>query len=98
MLPLLDIGDLRTRVSWFMQTKAGNDILDQHWTRADKFGVMNARTVLELADGVTQVALYCTNCLDRRYFESALNLGFIGSAIRFYAPPLKYGIEVRREF
>ncbi len=98
VLPLLDIGDLRTRVSWFMQTKAGNDILDQHWTRADKFGVMNARTVLELADGVTQVALYCTNCLDRRYFESALNLGFIGSAIRFYAPPRQYGIEVRREF
>ena len=98
VFPLLAIGDLRTRVSWFMETKRGADVLDQHWTRTDKYGLMNARMALELADGITEVALYCTNCLDRRYFTNALNFGVIGSAVRFYSPPLMYGIEARREF
>ena len=98
VFPLLDLGELRTRVSWFMQAKSANDILDPHWTRTDKYGLMNARMALELADGLTEVTLYCTNCLDRRYFTNAINFGLVGTALRFYAPPLKYGIEVRREF
>ena len=98
VFPLLDIGDLQTRVSWFMETTRGADILDQHWTRTDTYGLMNARMALRLADGLTEVALYCTNCLDRRYFSNASNSGALGTAVRFYSPPLMYGIEARREF
>ena len=98
VFPLHDIGDLQTRVSWFMETTRGADVLDQRWTRTDTYGLMNARMALRFADRLTEVALFCTNCLDRRYFSNASNGGSIGSAARFYSPPLMYGIEARREF
>ena len=81
-----------------METKRGADVLDPHWTRTDKYGLLNARMALELADGLTEVTLYCTNRLDRRYFTNAFNFGILGTAVRFYAPPRMYGIEVRHEF
>ncbi len=74
MLPLLGLGDLRTRVSWFMETKRGADVLDPHWTRTDKYGLLNARMALELADGLTEVTLYCTNCLGPALLHELLQL------------------------
>ncbi len=74
-------------------------MLDPHFTRTDKHGLLNARIALELQDGRTEIALYGSNLLDRRWFGNAIDLsGSFGSAIRTSMPPRRYGLEIRREF
>lgn len=97
-LPLGDLGELRTRVSWFHEGKRTADVLDQHYTRKAKHGLLDARMTLALADGLTEISLFGRNLLDRRYFTNGINLAALGSAARFYAPPRTYGVVLRRSF
>lgn len=98
VMPLGSLGDLRSRVQWYAETQRTADILDQHWTRSPKHGELSARLALELADGVTEIALWGTNLLDRDTFSNAINVSSTSSAFRFPRPPRRFGVEIRREF
>jgi iron complex outermembrane recepter protein len=95
-LPVSTLGDLRTRVGWSHTGTKASDVSDPHFNRVKKHGVLSGRMAFEFSDGVTEVALFGDNLLDRRYLGNAV-LG-VSTALQFYAPPRTYGIEVSRQF
>jgi len=98
-LPLGDLGDLRSTFTWNHQGKKASDVSDPDITRINKRGTLSGRISLELADGQTEISLFGTNLLNREYFTNAIDqLAGIGITSRNYAPPRRYGIELRRRF
>jgi iron complex outermembrane recepter protein len=98
-VPFFGLGDLRSTVRWFHEGKKGSDILDPHFTRVNKHGLLSARFSLELNDGKTEIALVGRNLLDREYFANSIDLtGSVGTSLRYYAPRRNLAIELRRQF
>jgi iron complex outermembrane recepter protein len=97
--PFLGLGDLRTTVRWFHEGKKGSDILDPHFTRVNKHGLLSGRVALELYDGKTEIAIVGKNLLNREYFANAIDItGSVGTTLRYYAPGRALSIELRRQF
>jgi outer membrane receptor protein involved in Fe transport len=65
----------------------------------DKLGLLDGRISLMLPDGRTQFAVWGTNLLNRSYFNNGISFAdSFGYALRYYAPPRLYGVEVSRSF
>ena len=98
-LPFFGLGDLTSTVRWFHEGKKGSDILDPHFTRVNKHGLLSGRVALALNDGKTEVALIGRNLLDRDYFANSIDItGSVGTSLRYYAPGRNIAIELRRLF
>lgn len=94
------LGELTPWVSWYHQSKihyAPDSDVD--FAEQGKAGVLGARLTLALNDGDTEIALWGTNLLDRRYLSGVTNFND-GFAVtdQYYAPPRMYGIEISRRF
>jgi iron complex outermembrane receptor protein len=92
-------GRLGLRADWTHTGAYNSDVDGTDALRVGKFAVLDARVSLALLDERTEVALFGTNLLDRRYFTSGVNsAATFGYVTRFYAPPRMYGLELRRSF
>jgi iron complex outermembrane receptor protein len=89
-------GDLSSRITWSHQGQKASDSVDFRATHVDKYGTLGAGLTLDLPDGKTQIALNGANLLNREYFVTGINAG--DRALRFFAPPRTYSLELRREF
>jgi iron complex outermembrane receptor protein len=93
------LGMLSTRAQWTHRGMQANDPADSPSIRSDKYGLLDARVALMLADGKTEIALFGTNLLNRVYFNNGLDASdTVGLAVRFIGPPRRYGVELSREF
>jgi outer membrane receptor protein involved in Fe transport len=98
-VPLGSIGELRTRWTWLHEGTKGTIVADPHYTRVKKHGLLGGRVGLDFKDGVTTIALFGSNLLDREYFVAASDFSASnGTSQRFYAPPRTYGLEIVRKF
>jgi outer membrane receptor protein involved in Fe transport len=98
-LPLARLGELAAKLTWKHEGTKGTQLSDPQYTRVHKHGVLGGRIGFDLADGVTSVALFGANLLDREYFAVTTDFaGANGTTQRFYAPPRTYGIELTRKF
>jgi iron complex outermembrane receptor protein len=98
-LPLFSLGDLRTRINWRHDAKTPSIVADPSFSRIPKHGVLGSMLTLDFKDGVTSLALFGTNLLDREYFVNVIDFsGSNGTAQYFFAPPRQYGLELRRKF
>jgi iron complex outermembrane receptor protein len=98
-LPFFGLGDLTSTVRWFHQATKGSDILDPHFTRVNKHGVLSGRMGLMLNDGKTEIAVVGRNLLDRKFFENSIDItGSVGTSLRYYAPGRTFALELRRTF
>jgi iron complex outermembrane recepter protein len=92
-------GRLGLRAYWTHTGAYNSDADGTDALRVGKFGLLDARVSLALLDERTELALFGTNLLDRRYFASGQSFGpSFGYVSRFYAPPRMYGLELRRSF
>ena len=93
------VGSLTPRVSWFHQNAIQYSVDPNGNGDQDKYGLLSGRVGLLLADGVTEVAIFGSNLLDRRYINDAISFddGFAVTDV-YYGPPRMYGLEVRRTF
>jgi len=89
-------GDVRPSLTWSHEGKKATDSIDSEAIRVDKRGLLSGRVAWELPDGKTQLALYGSNLTNREYAINGLNL--FTTALRFYAPPRQFGIEISRDF
>ncbi len=93
------LGDAVASFSWSHRSETTTEVLDSRPTRSNKRGLLSGRLAFEFADGVTEIALFGSNLLNREYFDVAIDLGdSLGATLRNYAPPIRFGLEVRREF
>jgi iron complex outermembrane recepter protein len=90
------LGDLRTRIGWSHVGEKGSDVADPHFNRSPKHGTLSSRISLQMADGVTEIAIFGDNLLDRTYIANAVR--GITSSLQYYGAPRTYGIEVSRKF
>jgi iron complex outermembrane recepter protein len=100
-LPLGDFGQLVTSFNWTHRSQQAVEVLDNRATRSPKRGLLGGRISLELPDGLTQVAVFGSNLLNREFFDNGVDLTAsqsLGATLRNYAPPIRYGIEIRRGF
>jgi iron complex outermembrane recepter protein len=96
---LSSLGLFSTRLQWTHRGTQGNDTVDSRSVRSNKYGLLDGRVALELADGKTELALFGTNLLDRFYFTNGFDASdSVGVALRFPGPPRRYGVELRRAF
>jgi len=93
------VGNLTPRVSWYHQNAIQYSVSDNGNGDQDKYGLLSGRVSLLLNDGVTEIALFGSNLLDRRYINDAISFddGFAVTDI-YFGPPRMYGIEIRRSF
>jgi len=99
LLPLGDMGDLRMRTEWTHRGKSGTDVVDSEFLRKGKTGELDATVTWAMADGLTEVALFGSNLLNREFFVNGVSLGdSLGIGYRFYNVPRTYGVEIRRRF
>ena len=99
MLPIGSLGDLRLRTDWTHIGRSGTDVADSRILRKGKHGELDATLTWLVADGLTEVALFGNNLLNREYFTNGINFAdSFGHATRFYSAPRTYGIELRRRF
>lgn len=93
------VGILTPRLSWYHQSEVNYSPSVEDLTKQGTVGLLSGRLSLELNDGVTEVALWGTNLLDREWSDTAISFddGFAVADI-FYAPPRLFGIEINREF
>jgi iron complex outermembrane recepter protein len=97
--PLGRLGDLSTRLEWVHRGSNLSDFQGTDALEVSKVGLMNGRVALALPDGRTEIAVFGSNLLDRRYFDNGVSFDeAFGYALRYYAPPRLYGIELRRSF
>jgi len=97
--PLGAWGLLSTRAQWTQRGPQANDVLDTRAIRSDKYGLLDARMALALSDGVTELALFGTNLLDRSFINNGIDASdSLGVVSIFRGPPRRYGIELRRAF
>jgi iron complex outermembrane receptor protein len=94
-------GTLVPSLSWYAQSRVNHapaeDLQGSHFGIQGKYGLLDGRLSLRLDDGVTQIALWGRNLLDRRYENGALDFtdGFAVTDVYFGAPRM-IGIEIRR--
>jgi iron complex outermembrane receptor protein len=97
-VPLGSYGTLGMRTAWSHRGSQQNDPSGADATLANKYGLLDGRVSLTLADGKTEIAAFGTNLLDRRYFNNAAASLEFGTATRLFGPPRQYGVEVLRSF
>jgi outer membrane receptor protein involved in Fe transport len=92
-------GVLALHTSWSHRGTMQSDAQATKQLEASKVGVLDGRIAWTMPDGRTELSAYGTNLLDRRYFATGVSLAdSLGLGARFYAPPRRYGIEIRRRF
>ena len=96
---VLSLGNLSARADWTTRSQQFFDSPNSDGLKAGKRGLLDARLALQLSDGVTEVAVFGKNLLDREYLVSGVDFSAsFGNQIRFVGPPRTYGIELRRRF
>jgi iron complex outermembrane receptor protein len=68
------------------------------YARADATDLLNARIAYESADGAWQAAVFGRNLTDEVYTQTITVSGINAGTIELYAPPLTWGVELRRYF
>jgi iron complex outermembrane receptor protein len=91
-----NVGDLRTRVGWSHVGEKGSDVSDPHFNRSPKHGTLSSRISLQMADGVTEIALFGDNLLNRVYIANAVR--GVTSSLQYYGAPRTFGLEINRKF
>jgi iron complex outermembrane recepter protein len=98
-LPLDNLGTLTARTDWATRSRQFLDVTNSDSLESGKYGLLDARLALALEDGVTEVALFGRNLLDREYLVGGVDFSAtFGQATRFVGPPRTYGIEIRRRY
>ncbi len=96
---LFSLGNLTARADWSTRSQQFFDSPNSEGLKSGKRGLLDARLSLQLADGVTEVAVFGKNLTDREYLVSGVDFSAsFGNQIRFVGPPRTYGIELRRRF
>ncbi len=96
---LLDIGSLALRADWYLRSKTYFDVANDSGLTQNKYGLLDARATLDLADGQTSISLWIKNWLDRTYVDGTSNLRTsAGFDQIWWGWPRRYGIEVTRRF
>ena len=96
---LLDIGSLALRADWYSRSKTYFDVANDPGLTQNKYGLLDARATLDLADGQTSISLWIKNWLDRTYVDGTANLRTsAGFDQIWWGWPRRYGIEVTRRF
>jgi iron complex outermembrane receptor protein len=96
---LFSMGNLTARADWSTRSQQFFDSPNSEGLKGGKRGLLDARLSLQLADGVTEFALFGKNLTDREYLVSGVDFSAsFGNQIRFVGPPRTYGIELRRRF
>ena len=97
--PVGSLGDLEIRLNWLHRGSNQSDFIGIEETEVSKVGLLSGRIALALPDGRTEVAAFGTNLLNRIYFDNGINVvDSFGYALRTYAPPRLWGVEVRHRF
>ena len=92
-------GTLALHTAWSHRGTMQSDAQATKALEAGKVGVLDGRIAWTMPDGRTELSAYGTNLLDRRYFTNGVSLAdSLGLGARFFAPPRRYGIEIRRRF
>jgi iron complex outermembrane receptor protein len=95
--PLGRFGTLGLRSSWSHRGSQITAVQAPKQLDVSKYGLLDGRVSLELPDGRTQLALFGSNLLDRRYFNAGFSAqDTFGFGVRLFGPPRFYGIELRR--
>jgi len=95
----LSIATVTVRADWMHKGAQALDVFNTEQLRQGKFGELGARVGIASNDGLTELAFYGRNLLDRDHFVSGIDqTGASGFVLRFLAPPRTYGVELRRRF
>ncbi len=98
-LPPASFGALSARIQWTHRGPQANDVSDSRAVRSSKYGLLDARLTLRLPDRRTEVGVFGTNLLDRRYINNGIDFSdSVGLATPFFGPPRRYGVEILRQF
>jgi len=98
-LPLANLGILTARTDWATRSRQFLDVTNSDSLESGKYGLLDARFSLALEDGVTEIALFGRNLLDREYLVGGVDFSAtFGQATRFVGPPRLYGLEIRRRY
>ncbi len=96
---LIDVGSRALRADWYARSKTYFDVANSPGLTQNKYGLLDARASVELADGKTTVALWIKNWLNRTYVDGTVNLNSsAGFDQIWWGWPRRYGIEVTRRF
>ncbi len=96
---LARLGSIVAQANWSTRSRQFLDALNSDALEAGKRGLLDARLSLTLLDGVTELAVFGQNLLDREYVISGVDFSnTFGNALRFVGPPRTYGLELRRRF
>jgi len=93
------LGMVVARADWSTQSQQFLEVTNADALKAGKRGLLDARLSLSLMDGVTELAVFGKNLLDREYLVSGVDFSnTFGNVQRFFGPPRSYGLEIRRRF
>jgi len=93
------VGMVVARADWSTRSRQFLEVTNTDALEAGKRGLLDARLSVNLMDGVTEIALFGKNLLDREYLVSGVDFSnTFGNVQRFVGPPRTYGVEIRRRF
>ena len=97
--PLLNLGELTLRADWYHQDDVWYDPRNRAKQQQKKYGLLNGRVAIMLADDKTEISVWGRNLLDRTYNRSANYAGdLFGHAVTTVGAPRIYGVEITRTF
>ncbi len=93
-------GWITPRVDWTFESTTINFAPELTPLTQPSYNLVDVRLSYDFADDSNQIAFWARNLSDTAYFKDtfALQTPIIGSAVRYYAAPRAFGVELSRRF